>query len=431
MIRKFHRRLPRFQFFHDLDVLISAALIFLFTKKNKHRNTDRFLRKMKNFFGRSEAHLVSSFRMGLFHTLKSLQLKEGDEVLLTPITIADTINSIRLAGLKPVFVDMDPDTHSVCLKDLSLKVGEKSRVLLVTYLSGIVPDIDGIKDFTRKNNLMMIEDISQNVDALYKGRKVGSHGDVSIASLSCGKNISTLYGGLILSDDSELMCKIRVSASEKSVPVRSEVLSYYLLSSLKVQIATSRFLYPVFVYPLLHLLSSIKNKYPVDFDHDPETRGNIFSSSRPELRPAFPDSFYVKVNDWQLELTSHQLRLITMATNKRRELADVLLRALSPAARNFIPLALDQVSHNSFYHFPVYCNGKKSELRKHLFLNGIDNGSYGLNLCSEELGLGLYVDFPGARMIKHDSLFLPIHESYSKDQMLHMASVVNAFYQDH
>lgn len=424
----FHYRLPRFQFFHDLDVLVSSFFLLPFSTRIKKRKTDRFLKRMKNFFGRTEAHLVSSFRMGLFHTLRSLQLKEGDEVLLTPITIADTVNSIRLAGLRPVLVDMDPDTHCVCLKDLSRKMNGKSKVLLVTYLSGIVPDIDGIKDFTRKHNLVMIEDISQNMDALYKGQKVGSHGDVSIASLSCGKNISTLYGGLILSDDTELMCKVRVASSERTTHTQKHVLFYYLLTSIKVQVATSRLLYPTLVYPLLRMMARLKNQHPPDFEHDPDVKGNIFRSAKPELRTSFPESFSVPVNDWQIQLTHHQMSRITLNTNKRRELAEILLTNFSPKSLNHIALNLHQCSHNSFYHFPIYCDGRKTELRKHLFLKGIDNGSYGLNLCSEEKVFGFADEFPNAVRIKHDSLFLPIHESYSKEQMLHVARSVNSFF---
>lgn len=418
MITRFHQRIPRFQFFHDLSVLLSAGLSLLFMKGTKQKKTEKFLKKMKTFFGRTEAYLVSSFRMGLFYTLQALNLKEGDEVLLTPITIADTLNSIRLAGLKPVFVDMDPDTHSVCLKDLSLKLTDRSKVLLVTYLSGIVPDIESIKDFTRQNNLLMIEDVSQNMDALYKNQKVGSHGDVSIASLSCGKNISTLYGGLILTDDMEIMCRIRSLVSQKISAPEKQVLFYYLLSSIKVQIATSRLLFPTLVYPLLKILGKIKNQTPPDFNHDPEVKGNIFSSSIPKERKAFPDAFFVPVNDWQIQLTHHQMNQLTRATKKRRELAQVLLSNLSEKSKKYLPLKLQQ-QENSFYHFPIYCGGRKEELRKHLFLKGIDNGSYGLNLLH---------DLPAAEKIKHDSLFLPIHESYSKAQMLHIARSVNSFF---
>jgi dTDP-4-amino-4,6-dideoxygalactose transaminase len=427
MIKTLQTRLPRFQFFHDLEVLLPALVLLPFIKTRSVTNTDRFLRKMKNFFGRSDAHLVSSFRMGLFHTLKALQLKEGDEVLLTPITIADTVNAIRIAGLKPVFVEMDPETHSICMKDLSTKVSGRSKVILVTYLSGIVPDIDEIRDFTLKNNLVMIEDISQNMDALYKGRRVGSHGDVSIASLSCGKNISSLYGGLILSDDTELIYKLKKEATLNSPPEKS-VLFYYLLSSIKVQIATSRLVFPVFVYPLLRILSLFKGQYPLDFNHDPETRGNIFSSKTPVLRSSFPESFSVPVNDWQLQLTIHQFQTLEKATMKRRELARLLLSRLNSESLKQVPKALHHIEHNSFYHFPVFCNGKKSELRKHLFLRGVDNGSYGLNLCTEEAAFGTHQQLPEAKRIKHDSLFLPIHESFSKAQIEHIAEAVNEFY---
>ena len=215
----------------------------IFSDKKRTSNTPTFLNSMKHYFGRKDAHLVSSFRIGLFQTLRVLNLQDGDEVLMTPITIADSVNSIRLNHLKPVLIDMDPDTHSISVNDLKMKIGPRSKVLVVTYLSGIVPDIEKIRNIANSNNLIMIEDISQNMGATYKGQKVGSHGDISIASLSCGKNLSTLYGGLILSDNSDLMEKIRLLSSDYRVVPKKSVLAYYLINSIKVQIATSKVLF--------------------------------------------------------------------------------------------------------------------------------------------------------------------------------------------
>lgn len=421
-------KLPRFQFFHDLSVLITALITLIFSDKKSTQKSSQFLQKMKDYFGREDAHVVSSFRIGLYHTLKALNLKPDDEVLLTSITVADSVNSIRLNKLKPVLIDLDPETHSISLEDLKHKVGPRSKVLVVTYLSGIVPDIDAIRDLASTYNLLLIEDISQNMGAKFKGKKIGSHGDVSIASLSCGKNISTLYGGLILSDNAELMQRIRGLSLEKTVDPEKHVLAYYLLNSIKVQIATTKVLFAFCVYPLLRVLSFITNKYPIDFDHDPSVKNNIFISSKPILRSNWPELFFSPVNDWQIKLTEHQLKNIDEGTKKRRKLAKVLLENLSKNSLRFIPRGLMNTSECSYYHFPIFCGGNKGQLRKHLFLSGIDNGSYGLNLCSEETVFNLEYQVPGACKIKHDTVFLPIHESYSDEQMILIAKSINEYF---
>lgn len=423
----FHR-LPRFQFFYKTSELFSSSIALIFADVESTKKKEQFLSLMKTFFGRQHALVVSSYRMGLLFTLKALNFPPESRVLMSPITIADTVNSIRLSGLKSVMVDIDPDTHAISLDDLEKKVTSDCKVLLVTYLSGIVPDIKAYKDFAKKHNLFLIEDISQNMDALYDGRKIGSHGDVSIASLSCGKNISTLYGGLILSDDVKLMKDIALEAARKISRPRKSVLGYYLLNSLKVQLATSRPLFPLITFNLLKVLCWVKGSSPVDFEHDPKVRSNIFASSNPELRTNYPDDFYAPLNDWQVDLVQHQLEVVSSGTKKRRELARTLLENLSQKSLALVPESLKKLDENSFYHFPIYCNKQKPQLREHLFMRGIDNGSYGLNLCSEEKAFSFTDELPGAVTVKHDSLFLPLHEDYSHEQMKNLAAAVNSFF---
>ena len=397
-------------------------------KMSSEKKTPAFLDKMKNLFQRKHAYLVSSYRMGLYFTLKSLDLKPGDEVLLSPITIADTINAIKLSGLIPVLVDMDLESHSICFDDLQKKITPRSKVLLVTYLSGIVPEISKLQSLAKFHNLIFLEDISQNMDANYESKKVGSHGDISIASLSCGKNISTLYGGLILSDNEKLMENIISESSKIKQQGQKSVLLYYLLNCIKVQIATSKILFPTLVFPILKLLSHLKRAYPVDFDHDPIKKQNIFRSQYPFVRSAFPLEFFVPVNDWQLGLVDHQLNRLSEGTIRRRQLAKILLSELSPRALKFVPKRLWHVEENCYYHFPIFCGNQKKKMRRYLFANGIDNGSYGLNLCSEENVFDLKTFLPNAQAIKHDSLFLPIHEDHTPKQIKHIALTVNNYF---
>lgn len=385
---------------------------------------------MRTLFDRQHAHVVSSYRMGLFFTLKSLNLSLNDEVLLTPLTVADTINAIRLAGLKPILVDIDLRTHCICMEDLQKKLTNRSKVLLITYLSGIVPDIDQIKALANSRGLIMIEDISQNVGATFKEKKIGSHGEVSIASLSCGKNISTLYGGLILSNDGDLFGRIKTESEKQAVVAKKSILRYYLLNCIKVQIATSRPIFPLFVFPIIRALSAISNSYPVNFTHDAPVENNIFCSANPTVRLSFPEAFYTSVNDWQFSLMDHQLEKLAEGTRQRRLLAQALLDNLSAASLKFIPRGLMKVSDNSYYHFPIYCGAHKGKLSKHLLEHGVDNGSYGLNLCSEEKAFNLLVSLPKARKIKYETLFLPIHESYSTSQMKNTADAVNSFFEN-
>jgi dTDP-4-amino-4,6-dideoxygalactose transaminase len=182
------------------------------------------------------------------------------------------------------------------------------------------------------------------------------------------------------------------------------------------------------VFPILQILSYIKHQRPVDFEHDPPLDLNIFRSTGIGLRKEFPKSFFAHLCDWQYSLMRHQVITLTKKTNRRRELAKALVGHLTLNSLTLVPKGLLKFDDNSYYHFPIHCMGKKKEMRDFLFMNGIDNGSYGLNLCTEEHALcGQEMAMPMAKMVKHDSIFLPIHESYSFEHMKHIAQTVNQY----
>lgn len=429
--KKLSNRLPRFQFFYKTINLLKSFVKLSNLSLNRNETTSVFEKKAAEYFGSPYCLTTSSFRMGLFFSLSVLKLNEGDEVLMTPITIPDTVNAILLKKLKPVFIEMSCEDHCLDTEKLINYVGPKSKVLLVTYLSGIVPDMEKIMDFSKKNNLIVIEDFSQNYEAFYNDRYMGTFGDISIGSLSSGKILSATIGGIILTKSKNYAESIKSKIEENIKAPSKKVLRYYLINCLSVELATLRPVYILFTHNVLKFLSFFKKEGIVDFEHDPEHRNNIFYTSTPKLRTEFPSSYYTWLCDWQSQMALDLLKDMKKNTDIRRQRAQELCSRLVPEALDMVPLALRNFSQNSYYHFPINCNGKKSELRKFLFQHGIDNGSYGLNLCSEEdVFKHLKSDLVNAKKIKFDTLFLPINERYTKEHMHHIADSLNHFVKD-
>ncbi|EQC49943.1 DegT/DnrJ/EryC1/StrS family aminotransferase [Bacteriovorax sp. DB6_IX] len=200
--------LPRFKYFVSIRELLTDLFKLVQSDMSEDKLVGRFEAEMSKIFCRDYVTTVSSYRMGVYYYLKSLNLEKGSEVLLTPITIPDLINVILLLELKPVFVDMDEETHSICINDLIKKYNDKSKVLILTYLSGIVSKSDELISFTQEKDLKVIEDISQAY-----GSKLGNgddpyFGDIQVGSLSSGKIISTYTGGVVLSHEEETIQRI-------------------------------------------------------------------------------------------------------------------------------------------------------------------------------------------------------------------------------
>lgn len=423
-------RIPRFQFFYGVSDIFRALVTFPFHQKKISNEQIRLLENdLAKIFERPYAILTSSYRLGLLDTLEALNLPKGSEVILGPITIADTINSIRMAGLEPVLCDLDQDTQAPSTSDVIQNITSKSKIILVTYLSGIVPRIDELIEISKKSGLILIEDFSQAMGATYQNKPVGSHGDISIASLSIGKNLSTLAGGLILFNDAKLLNIYRTKQEARS-SYSISVLWYLLKSCFKVEVATSKLVFPYLTFWLLRLIAFFQKSYPPHFVHDPPLPANIFCSNPAIRKSQYPSSFFCNLNFWQIQVLQRQLSHYQKDLVLRKKNALIFLANLTPQALARFPAAINS-NDNSFYHLPFYGRGKTNEFRAYLFRNGVDTGGYGLNLCSEEKELGTWKnDLTVARSVKYDCTFIPINEQSTPSEIKLIAELVNTYCTD-
>ena len=164
-------------------------------------------------------------------------------MLLTPIQIPDFMNAILSLNLKPVFVEIDKQTNSIDISDLEKKINSKTKVILDTYLTGILPDVSRIQSICEKNNIFLIEDISQSYGSLCDNKKAGSFGFAAIGSLSIAKIISSIGGGFILIDDKEKMDYIEKDLKNDLSPVQRKTLLKICVFYIKVSIATSKIVF--------------------------------------------------------------------------------------------------------------------------------------------------------------------------------------------
>lgn len=165
--------------------------------------------EFKKYLGVKYVISFNSGRSSFLAILKSLDLKIGDEVLLQAFTCNAVPNPIIWSGLKPVYVDCDEKTFNIDVEDLKNKITTKSKAVVVQHTFGLPADLDEILEICQKNNLILIEDCAHSLGAEYKGKKVGTFGKVSFFSFSRDKIISSVYGGMVSTNDDELAKKIK------------------------------------------------------------------------------------------------------------------------------------------------------------------------------------------------------------------------------
>jgi perosamine synthetase len=136
--------------------------------------------------------------------LVALGVKPGDEVIIPDLTFVATASTVTYAGAVPVFVDSEPNTWNIDPEKIEAAITDKTKAIIPVHLYGHPCDMDPIMEIAKKHNLKVIEDCAEAHGAEYKGKKVGTIGDVGCFSFYGNKIITTGEGGLITTNDSEL-----------------------------------------------------------------------------------------------------------------------------------------------------------------------------------------------------------------------------------
>lgn len=179
-----------------------------------------FEKKMAGYLGMSEAIGVASCTDALHLSLDGLGVGEGDEVITTPFTFFATVEAILYTGVKPVFVDIEPDTFNLDVNQIEAQITEKTRGILPVHLFGHMANMEKISKIAGRYGLKVIEDCAQSFGAELNGRKAGSFGDAGCFSFYPSKNLGGYGdGGIIVLNNSkvaEVIRKLRNHGSRES-----------------------------------------------------------------------------------------------------------------------------------------------------------------------------------------------------------------------
>ena len=128
----------------------------------------------------------------------------GDEIICPSMTYWASCLQIYSLGATVVFTDIDEDTLNIDPRKIASRITDRTKAILVVHYAGYPADMDAIMEISRKHSLKVIEDVSHAHGALYKGKMVGTIGDVGAFSLMAGKSFATGEAGIIITDDREI-----------------------------------------------------------------------------------------------------------------------------------------------------------------------------------------------------------------------------------
>jgi dTDP-4-amino-4,6-dideoxygalactose transaminase len=179
-------------------------------------NVNGFERELAEKVGSKDAAALSSGTAAIHLALRAAGVGEGDIVFCPTLTFSATANPIIYQNATPVFIDSNYETWNMCPKALeeAFQKFPEVKAVIVVHLYGLSADMDKIVELCKKHNVVLIEDAAESLGTYYKGKHTGTFGDYGIFSFNGNKIITTSGGGMLVSDNEEIIAKVRFWATQ-------------------------------------------------------------------------------------------------------------------------------------------------------------------------------------------------------------------------
>ena len=260
----------------------------------------------KNKLNAKQALLVHSGTAALEMAAILADLQSGDEVIMPSYTFCSTANAFVLQKAMPVFVDIRPDTQNIDETKIEEAITPKTRAIVPVHYAGVACNMDVINDIAKRHNLLVIEDAAQAFDSYYKGKPLGTIGDMGCFSFHETKNVMSGEGGLFVTNNESLAEKaeiIREKGTNRSKFFRGQVDKYTWVDKGSSYLPSD--IVAAYLYSVLEQAKQVQekrkyiwNKYYQAFE-DLEKQGKIRRPIIPDYATNNAHMFYLLFNDLQ------------------------------------------------------------------------------------------------------------------------------------
>ncbi len=407
---------PRFRMYTRINSYWWFFRDLILGRINKGDDVEKLEEELANRFKISKTVCVPQARVGIYLVLKNL-IKPGQEVIMSPYTVADIVNMVICAGGIPIFVDINEETTNIDINEVEKLINDKTGAVLITHLHGLSANAHEFLKLCERHNLPLIEDTAQAFGGFEKGKHLGTIGHVGILSLSRYKNINAWYGGAVISNDVELIDKIKGEFEGheyfSKLSLLKRILNALLKDILTYPLIFKLFTFWIFRFAYLHDIFFINRFVEIELDL--------------KLRDKIPGDFLVKYTPFQARLILSQLDGVDSGNMDRIEKARMYYEGLKDIPRLIIP-PMDE--ENIYPVFPIQYEDRK-KLLKYLMKNYRDvtaqhlKNSADLNAFKEH-----YRDCPIARKTSQSVISLPTYVSYPKSEVEKNIEVIKSFFKD-
>lgn len=172
--------------------------------------TEEFEKKFAEYIGIKYAIALNSCTSALHLSLNMLGIRDGDEVITTPITFASTAEAILYNNATPVFADVEENTLNISADSILKKINKNTKAIIIVHYGGQPCDMDKIQKIADDHKIKIIEDAAHACGAEYKGTKIGNSKNITCFSFQAVKNLAVGDGGMITTNNPDLDKRLRV-----------------------------------------------------------------------------------------------------------------------------------------------------------------------------------------------------------------------------
>jgi len=181
-----------------------------------------FERQCESYFGVKHAVTFNSWTSGLVAAVGAIGIEPGDEVIVSPWTMAATATAILHWNAIPVFADIETETFNLDPASVEKNISEQTRAIMSVDIAGHSADMDALRKIADKHNLKIISDTAQAPGAKYKGKFAGTLADIGGFSLNYHKHVHTGEGGIAVTDDDDFADRLRLIRNHAEVVVEDK-----------------------------------------------------------------------------------------------------------------------------------------------------------------------------------------------------------------
>jgi dTDP-4-amino-4,6-dideoxygalactose transaminase len=371
-----------------------------------------FEQEFAEYIGAKHAIMVPSARYGFYLILQAWGLGAGDEVILPALTYFAIPALAKTAGVKPVFADIGLHSHVLDPASFEAAITPKTKAVVPTHLFGTPCDMDAIRKIAKKHKIKVIEDCAQSTGARYKGARLGSLGDAAYYTFGLTKNMTTLSGAMITTNDDSLAATLRTQM-ESASPGSLKKSAQEAVTGTAMMLATHPMIYPWTLHPMIRL-GNLLGKDPI---HE---RFGEAERLYPELPPHYAQSAPRAV---QAAVGRKQLKRIEALNGARAANGRFLDESLGNIPELGVPTypkGAEPIYMSFVVHHPDR-GGLACQLRK----RGVDTTvGYMSNCADSPLFPEEAKSCPNAERAFDELLHIPVHPNLSESDRNHMAEAV-------